>query len=201
MARTSQPPRERLIETATRLFAAHGFHAVGVARLVSEAGVSRDAMYHHFRSKGELVLSVLRRRDEVSRSVILRDLDRRADAPRDKLLALFDVLDAWFRQKDFTGCMFINATAEYHDPEDPIHRAAAEHKRLMLGHVEALCAQTGAADPAGLARQVYLLFDGAVVQTHAMGASPERIDAARSAAAALIDAATAGSRARLRATA
>ena len=196
VARMGLPPRERLIEAATRLFAAHGYRAVGVARLIEEAGVSRDAMYGHFRSKDELVLSVLRRCDELTRDEIMRDVERRARDPRGRLMALFDYLGEWFEGHEFTGCMFLNASVEYHDRDDPIHRAAAEHKRLMLGHVEVLCRETGAADPSALARQVYMLFDGAVVQAHAEGTSERRLDAARSAVAALIDAARPGRRAK-----
>lgn len=181
--------RERLIEAGTRLFAAHGYHAVGVTRLLEEAQVSRDAMYHNFRSKEELVLSVLRRRDEVSRNLIMREVERAAPDPRGRLLALFDFLDQWFGTKDFAGCMFINASAEFHDHDDPVHRAAAEHKRLMLGHVEGLCLDLGVADPRALAQQIYMLFDGAVVQAHTSGNDPSRLGAARAAAVALIDAA------------
>ena len=201
MAKPPLPPRERLIETATRLFAAEGFHAVGVARLVREAGVSRDAMYRHFRSKEELVLSVLRRRDEVSRALIAREIDRRAPDPRGKLLALFDFLEVWFRQKDFTGCIFVNAAAEFHDADDPIHRQAAEHKRLMLAHLRTLCTAAGARDPRALAEQVYMMFDGAVVQAHMQGPSAARIEAARAAVALLIDSATAETGPDLRAAA
>lgn len=189
MTSTSIPPRERLLETATRLFARHGYHAVGIARLVEEAGVSRVTLYHHFRTKEELILAVLRRRDEFSRNIIMREVERAMPDARGRLLALFDFLESWFERTDFTGCMFLNATAEYHDLDDPIHRAAIEHKRLMLSYVTRLCAQAGAADPVTLAQQLYMLFDGAVVQTHASGEGAARIAAARAAATALIDAA------------
>ncbi len=192
MPASSLPPRERLIETATRLFSRHGYHAVGIARLVEEAGVSRVALYHHFRTKEELILAVLRRRDEVSRNVIMREVERASDEARERLIALFDFLESWFKQTDFTGCMFLNATAEYHDLDDPIHRAANEHKRMMLDYIGKLSREAGADDPETLAYQLYMLFDGAVVQTHASGGGAPRLAAARAAAAALIDAATAG---------
>ena len=151
--------------------------------------MSRDAMHHHVRSEEELIIAVLRRRDEVLRSVIMREVERRAPDPRGRLLALFDFLGTWLRRKDFAGCTFIDAVAEFHDPDHPAHRAATEHKRLMLECVERLRRAAGAGDPGTLARQIAMLFDGAIVQAHADGPSPERVPAARAGAAALIDAA------------
>lgn len=186
MAMTS--PRERLIDAATRLFAAGGYHAVGITRILTEAGVSRVALYHHFRSKQELILAVLRRRDEASRNIIMREVEQ-ASSPRERLLALFDFLDRFVGQPDFTGCMFLNAAAEYHDEDDPIHRTATEHKRMMLSFIERQCIDGGAPEPRQLAHQLYMLFDGAIVQVHAAGEPDDRTAAASAAAAALLTAA------------
>ena len=41
------------------------------------------------------------------------------------MLALFDVLDLWFNDPKFGGCLFINTAAEFPNPHDPIHQAAA----------------------------------------------------------------------------
>ncbi|MEM9011426.1 MAG: helix-turn-helix domain-containing protein [Pseudomonadota bacterium] len=179
--------RERIIETATELFAHNGYHAVGIARIVEEAKVSRVALYNNFASKEELILVVLRRRDEAVRNVIMREACKGAAGPRDRLLKLFDFLGAWSEQTDFTGCMFLNAVAEYHALDDPIHRVAVEHKRLMLSYIEKQCREGGAADPSMLAHQLYVLFDGAIVQAHATGEADPRVAAARAAATALID--------------
>ncbi|MGF1554264.1 MAG: TetR/AcrR family transcriptional regulator [Paracoccaceae bacterium] len=187
MDRERSAPRERLIETASTLFARHGYHAVGIARIVEEAGVSRVALYHHFRSKEELILAVLRRKDEVARNAIMREVEKRSSDPKERLIALFDFLARWFAQTEFTGCMFLNATAEYHELDDPIHRAASEHKRLMLDYLVRQCRNAGADDPQRLADQIYMLFDGAIVQTHAAGRTDARVDAARAAAKALIE--------------
>ncbi len=185
--RETMPPRERLIDAATRLFAANGYHAVGISRILAEATVSRVALYHHFRSKDELILAVLRRRDELSRNVIMREVEQASSLPRERLLALFDFLERWVARTDFTGCMFLNAAAEYHDAGDPIHRVATEHKHLMRSFIERLGTEGGANDPAMLAHQLYMLFDGTIVQIHAAGDARNRVAAARSAAAALLD--------------
>ena len=51
--------RERLLATASELFYREGIHAVGVDRIVTEAGVTRATFYRHFPGKGDLVEAYL----------------------------------------------------------------------------------------------------------------------------------------------
>lgn len=179
--------RELLIETATRLFAQNGYHTIGVDRIIAEAGVSKVTLYRYFRSKDELILAVLRRRDETYRNALMRDVERRASAPRQRLLALFDSLEAWLTEDGFTGCLFIKAAGEFPLPADPVHAAATEHKRLMMQYLVKLTTAAGASDPEGLARQIYLLIDGAIVHAQTSSEARRTAQGARQAAQVLID--------------
>ena len=51
--------RERLIETATGLFAERGYEGTSIETVLQESGVSRGALYHHFGSKEALFEAVL----------------------------------------------------------------------------------------------------------------------------------------------
>ncbi|UWQ62096.1 TetR/AcrR family transcriptional regulator [Leisingera caerulea] len=178
--------RDELIRRALDLFYGNGFHATGMDLVAAETGVSKTSIYKHFRSKEELILAVLRLRDEDFRSWLYGRLEARADTPRGQLEALFDVLEEWFGQPGFQGCMFIKASAEYQSPEDPINVQSAEHKRLLQEHFARLAAEAGAREPVTLARQLMVLKEGAIVLaalTH--GSAPARD--ARTAAAALIE--------------
>lgn len=186
--------RELLLEMATRLFAENGYHAVGVDRIIKEAGVSKVTLYRYFRSKDELILAVLRRRDETYRNALMRDVDRRASEPRARLLALFDSLEDWLTAEDFSGCLFIKAAAEFQVPENAVHAAAAEHKRLMTQYLVTLAKAAGASDAEGLARQIYMLIDGAIVHAHTSGGAQRTAQGARQAAEVLIDQAIAPER-------
>ncbi len=157
--------RDQLVEAALELFGQEGFHATGIDRVLEVAGVAKMTLYNHFRSKEELILAVLRVRDERWRNQFMLGVERRAKDPRDRLLAIFDELGDWFADPGFSGCMFINATAEYADQDDPIHAASAEHKRLIEKYVRELAAQAGAREPGVLASQLCLLMEGAVVYT------------------------------------
>lgn len=52
--------RERILKTAAQLFAARGFHAVGIAELGDAVGLGRGALYHHIRSKEDLLYDISR---------------------------------------------------------------------------------------------------------------------------------------------
>lgn len=173
-AMTKSTKRDQLIETALRLFYTQGFHATGVDAIIAEAGVARMTLYKHFKSKDDLILAVLRRRDEDFRTWFQGSIEARARRPQDRLLIMFDVLEDWFRGKafpamGFSGCAFINACAEFSDHANPAHRVAAEHKRLLLDYLTRTARQARAADPAGLARQLMLLKEGATVTMQVSG--------------------------------
>lgn len=164
-------PREKLVETAAELFYRRGCHAVGIDTILAEAGVAKMTLYRHFRSKDELLLAALRRMDERFRNDFMAAVERRAATPAARLDALFDVVRDWVRGKDFFGCPFINVTAEFAAQDDPVHAAAAEHKRLALAFIERLAAEAGAADPRGLARALKVLLEGCTVLAQVTGQS------------------------------
>lgn len=170
--------RDHLIDTALELFRRDGFHATGIDRILAESGVAKMTLYKHFRSKDDLILAAVRRGDEQFRNWLTRAVERRGRTPRERLLALFDALEEWFARPDFAGCTFINASAEFGAPDDPIHAAAAEHKRLVLGYIRGLARAAGAPDAEGLARQLMLLTEGAIVITQVSGQGSGEIGAA-----------------------
>lgn len=182
--------RAQLVETALRLFYRHGFHATGIDKLLAEAGIAKMTLYKHFKSKDALILACLAERDRVFRTWFEAELDRRAKSARERLLAVFDILDAWFKSRDFHGCFFINAAAEHSAADHPVHLAAAAHKREVQTILLRLAREAGARDAPGLARQIHLLMEGATVVAQVAGEGRAAADA-RLAATALIDAALA----------
>ncbi len=178
--------REQLVDTALELFYRRGFNATGIDKVLAEAGVAKMTLYNHFKSKDELILATLRRRDERLRNGLMRYVEEHAESPRDRLLAVFDAHGAWFKQEDYRGCMFINAAAEFSGIADPIHGIAAEHKRLMVRYLAKLAEDVGAKDPQRLAFELLLLLDGAIVCAQ-ISRQTDAADRARAAAEVLID--------------
>jgi AcrR family transcriptional regulator len=157
--------RDELVRKALEIFYREGFHATGMDLLAAETGISKTTMFKHFRSKEELILAVLRLRDQDFRIWLFRRMEE-AGPPRDQLSAMFDALGEWFAMPGFRSCMFIKAASEYPDPRHPIHAQATEHKRLLFRQLHRIAADAGARDPAALARVLLLLKEGAIVTAH-----------------------------------
>jgi AcrR family transcriptional regulator len=157
--------RDELVRKALEIFYRRGFHATGMDLLAAETGISKATMFKHFRSKEELILAVLRLRDQDFRNWLFRRMAQ-AGPPRAQLSAMFDALAEWFASPGFRSCMFIKAASEYPDPGHPIHSQAAEHKRLLYLQLHQIAAEAGAEDPAALARALLLLKEGAIVTAH-----------------------------------
>ena len=155
--------REQLVETASRLFAEHGFHATGIDTVLAESGIAKKTLYNHFRTKNELILAVLRQHDSEFRNYFMRQVESLAETPRERLLAIFDVAENWFSQKNFYGCLFINAIGEFSDHDSPVREICREYKKLMRDYIRELAEQAGAGNPADLAEELAILLEGAIV--------------------------------------
>jgi len=163
--------RDVLVQKALEVFYENGFHATGMDLLAKRTGVSKTSMYKHFRTKEELILAALRLRDENFRNWLIRKMEELSDTPKGQLLAGFDALEEWFEEPGYKGCMFIKAAAEFQQADDPIHRAAAEHKRQLHTHFTELAERAGANNPSQLASQLLLLKEGAIVIAQLRGSS------------------------------
>ena len=159
--------RGRVLQAAYDLFCREGINAVGIDRIVAEAGVAKMSLYRHFRSKEELVLAVLDLREKLWRVEWLEaEVERRAPPGKARLLAIFDLFDEWFRRDDYEGCLFINTLLEVHDRDNPIHAAAAEKRARIRAILRRWAEEAGIAEPEAFALKYQMLMNGAIVAAH-----------------------------------
>ncbi len=185
--------REQLVRMAFDLFYRDGIHAVGINRVLAESGIAKKTLYHHFPGKNDLVAAAVEYRNQV----FVQWLEQRLDAVtgREAMMSLFDALDDWFNGRDddlqhFHGCFFINVSAEFGDPEHPIHRLCAIHKQQVAAVVrQKLAVWLDDSDKVeALLDMLLLLKEGAIVQAHVVGDKQAALKA-KGAAQALLDAA------------
>ncbi|MBO3086305.1 TetR/AcrR family transcriptional regulator [Cellulomonas fengjieae] len=182
---TTTETRERIVAAAGGLFYARGFNAVGMDEVRTAAGVSLKRLYAEFPGKEQLVLEVLaarRRRWEDGLARTAAGLDD----PRQRLLAVFDFLEEWFREDTFRGCGFINAFGELGATSPAVAAAAREQKRAFQDHLARLAVESGADESLGA--QLALLAEGAQT-TAAIAGCADAVGQARGAAEVLVDAA------------
>ncbi|MFI4854758.1 MAG: TetR/AcrR family transcriptional regulator [Phycisphaerales bacterium JB065] len=165
------PPsrRDELIDAALRVFYRCGFHASSLDDILKEGGISRMTLYNHFKSKDELILAAMRRRDEIFRNRLMKFVESKAKDPRERLVAVFDFHEDWFSGNEFCGCMFINAAAEFSLAESAPRRLAAEHKQEIVRYLRELCVAAGLDEPGDVAEQLNILLEGAIVSARVVG--------------------------------
>jgi AcrR family transcriptional regulator len=184
------PPRERLIDAATRLFCRYGVNSVGVDAIVEAADTAKTTLYKVFGSKDGLVEAVLEREGRTWRAWFLNELDTGGGEPVERLRRIGPILKIWFGRDDFYGCPFINAVAESDKSDDRMRSLAIAHKQVVLARLSALCREAGLADSDEVAHTLGIVIDGAIVAaliTRNAGAA----DAADRACRAILSAAAA----------
>jgi AcrR family transcriptional regulator len=180
--------RDRLLDTAFRLFYARGIRAVGVDLIIAESGVAKATFYKHFPAKDELVLAYLDKVDRIWTGQLHDAAEAAGAAPADQLVGVFDALGAACRRDGYRGCAFINAAAEA-APGTPVHQRTIAHKRSVLAWLTDLAERAGAPAPDFLARSLALLLDGALADG-ALSADPAAATSAKEAARSLVEAAS-----------
>ena len=149
--------KERILETADRLFYLQGIRAVGVDTIAAEIGISKRTLYNHFPSKDALITAYLQRR------FVQPPCSNKP--PAQQILATFDSLERRFAAKDFRGCPFVNAVAEL-GAEDQVRKIAVAFKESRRLWFRDLLLQLGLGvkDAEALATQLVVLVDGCIAQ-------------------------------------
>lgn len=184
-AKATSEARQRILETADRLFYAEGVRAVGIDRIIAEAGVAKMSLYKHFPSKDDLILAVLKYREEQVLAFFAAAMGRHEKRTRDKLRAFFAALKDWFESPGFRGCAFQNAAVELADPAHAGTQFVRDHKRRFQEFLAGLVADSLGRGAAAVAPAVGLLVEGAIVTAVIQGAS-DPVDVARDAALKLV---------------
>ena len=148
--------KDRILETADRLFYLQGIRAIGVDTIAAEIGISKRTLYNHFPSKDALISAYLARR-----FVAPRASDK---SPVEQILGTFDSLERRFSAKDFRGCPFVNAVAELGREDQSVRKIAVEFKESRRLWFRDLLVQLGVTKAEAMATQLALLVDGSIAQ-------------------------------------
>ena len=158
------PARERILDSAYELFSRRGIRAVGIDEVIERAAVAKATLYRHFKSKDELVLAFLDRREQIwTKERVEAQARQRGATPEEQLLAIFDVFDEWFHETGFDGCSFINTLLETADRDHPVGRASAAHLENIRSILRSLAEEAGLRDPESFARKWHILMKGSIV--------------------------------------
>jgi AcrR family transcriptional regulator len=176
--------RQRILETADRLFYQEGVRAVGIDRIIAEANVAKMSLYKHFPSKDDLILAVLQYREKGVLEFFRSAMERQGKK-KNPLRAFFAALKEWFEAPEFRGCAFQNAAVELADPAHAGTEFVRGHKQRFGKLVRGLVEEAVGKSAAKIASTVALLVEGAIVTAVIQG-KPDAADVARDAALKLV---------------
>ncbi|MDW8807236.1 TetR/AcrR family transcriptional regulator [Streptomyces scabiei] len=152
-------PRERLLEAAATLTYRDGV-GIGVEALCRAAGVSKRSMYQLFESKDELLAASLKERACAYTATLLPAADD-GRSPRERIQHVFAQVESQAGAPEFRGCRYLAVQIELKDQSHPASRVAHQVKADLTAFFRGEAERGGAGDPALLARQLSLVFDGA----------------------------------------
>lgn len=178
--------RERILHAASDLFRTRGINATGVDTIVAEAGIAKMTLYKYFRTKEDLVLEVVTRRSREFAEKLSASLDKSVSEPTEKLQKLFDYVEEWLADPQCGGLPFLKASAEFPQPESPVHQLSAELSQEFREYITGLAREAGIRTPEALGLQLAMLIEGAVLSEQ-LSRGSGALEHARQAARILIE--------------
>lgn len=167
--RLSREQRQQIVlETATRLFGAHGVHAVGMDGLIAQTGLAKMSVYRLYPTKDDLVGAYLTRLASDIMALIDEAIEA-AEGPRQALHALLDAIEADLHRPGFRGCPFGNAAGEYDDAAHPARQVARDYRLQLLGRLETTARRLDPDRGPLVARRLAVLIDGAYLSAANLG--------------------------------
>ncbi|AXT19578.1 TetR family transcriptional regulator [Flavobacteriaceae bacterium AU392] len=161
--------RENIINIASTLFYQNGYNLTGINEIIEKSGIAKATLYNHFKSKDDLCIAFLQNKNEDFLVQIKKYTSNIKNGPN-RVLALFDFLKDFFNQKEFNGCWCINTVSEIPKDNIIIKAEIKKLKFLFLEFIESLISENisnlKAQESTLLAKQIYLLYEGAVAESH-----------------------------------
>jgi AcrR family transcriptional regulator len=166
---TAIPARQRILDTADRLFYSDGLRATGIDRIIAESGVAKMSFYRHFPAKRDLIVAFLEHRRQTWIEWFRSEVEGRLTRRGAGLEVIADALDAWFAQDDFRGCTFVNTVAEGAHSEAPIAQVVADHRNDLETYIGELARRFDLSRPAQVIEAVMVVLEGSVVRVQMTG--------------------------------
>lgn len=161
MNRESSAARQKILETASKLFYEKGIPYVGINEVIAESSIAKRTLYRWFSSKDKLIEEVAKYRAQQWIEWFEKAVTERGNTPKEQLLATFDVLREWYASPGFRGCPFINAVLEIADASHKAHYVSIDLRESIRQIVMRLAAEAGVQNPDAFSRQYLLLIGGA----------------------------------------
>lgn len=158
-----------IIKTAGSLFYKNGYNTTGINEIIEKAGIAKATLYNHFNSKEDICIAYLELRHAEFITALKNCIDAK-ELGRKQLLAIYDFLLEYYREKEFYGCWGIKIHGELPAGNKKIAAAIKRQKKdvlLFLGEVvRRNFVNTSNAEVDKISGGLYLLYESAITESH-----------------------------------
>ncbi|WP_020529883.1 TetR/AcrR family transcriptional regulator [Flexithrix dorotheae] len=157
--------KERIIETASRLFYNEGYNQTGINQIIEEANVAKASMYQHFRSKEDIAVAYLERRHQIWMNNLFDFVSGQTDY-KNKVLSSFEYLNSWLTEVGFRGCGFQNIITDLPKDHTKIKAQTLYHKNVLRKWIQDLVKedkQYSENEAEELGDEIMVLLEGAIM--------------------------------------
>lgn len=165
----AQNQRDSIVNSSFELFYRDGIKGTDVNQIIENAGVSESSFYQNFASKDELVAASLHKRHDSWMAWFTGEVWARLSQPGAGLEVIADVLQSWFEDPKFRGCLFINTVAEGGKFDSEPFTIAREHKEAMRQFLKEVAIKLNHEEPELTASAAVLVIEGATVRAQMTG--------------------------------
>ena len=163
MPRSSDQTRKRILDAAYQLFRRQGYSRVSMDEIAAATRVTKRTLYYHFESKDQLLAHVLEAQHHLALAAFKTFADRLSGSPEAIIDGLFRELAVWADRPRWAGSGFTRLVIELADlPGHPARLIARRHKAMLEAQLAELLARSGVDHPDEIAREVWLLSEGAI---------------------------------------
>jgi AcrR family transcriptional regulator len=170
--------KERIVETASRLFYHQGFNSTGINQIISEADIAIGSLYKHFKSKEDLLLYYLKQQETEFFNNLENFLINEQN-PKGKLLKLIDYRIQLQQQSNCSGCHFIKINAEIGRKNKDVENIVNEHKQQQRNFINTIILSiehNSVLNDQQLTNMIFLMIEGAVVSSSIKGSTQDLED-------------------------
>ncbi|MBK1896743.1 TetR/AcrR family transcriptional regulator [Chryseobacterium paridis] len=158
--------KDRIMETADKLFYFQGYQTTGINQIIDEANVAKGSLYNHFPSKKDLGHAYVKQSSDQWFKGLEKELELWSD-PAEKLLAIFSFLEKYAKINQFNGCRLINILTEVTDQDDQITEMVVAHKQRFRELLYQITTKIdiGVMQAREVSDTIYLLYEAATVDS------------------------------------
>ena len=163
MPRNADKTHKRILDAAHRQFRRRGYSRVSMDEIAGATKVTKRTLYYHFESKDALLTAVLEAQHLLALAAFRTFGDRLSGSVEAIINGLFRELAVWADKPRWAGSGFTRLVIELADlPGHPARLIARRHKSMLEGHLADMLAKAGVGSPRDIAREIWLLSEGAI---------------------------------------